>query len=130
MTAAPQLRLLAVDDDPDVLAFLELSFELDASIDARFASDAASTRAVMASFEPQIVIVDVQLGAEDGILLAAELLESNPALVVLTLSGRIDAGVRRRSLSAGAASVLEKPFDPLALPGIVRELWQEARQRR
>jgi DNA-binding NarL/FixJ family response regulator len=52
---------------------------------------------------PDVVTVDVRLGAESGFVLIEDLLEFHPGAVVLVYSGHGDARLARQALAAGAA---------------------------
>lgn len=52
---------------------------------------------------PDVVTVDVRLGAESGLVLIEDLLECHPDAVVVVYSGHGDAEVARQALAAGAA---------------------------
>jgi DNA-binding NarL/FixJ family response regulator len=55
---------------------------------------------------PDVVIVDVRLGAESGLVLICDLLEFYPGAVVVVYSGHGDAGLARQTLAAGAAGYI------------------------
>jgi DNA-binding NarL/FixJ family response regulator len=52
---------------------------------------------------PDVVTVDVRLGAESGFVLIEDLLEFHPDAVVLVYSGHGDARLARQALAVGAA---------------------------
>jgi len=52
---------------------------------------------------PDVVTVDVLLGAESGLVLIEDLLEFHPGAVVMVYSGHADARLARQAVAAGAA---------------------------
>jgi DNA-binding NarL/FixJ family response regulator len=52
---------------------------------------------------PDVVTVDVRLGAESGFVLIEDLLEFHPGAVVMVYSGHGDARLARQAVAAGAA---------------------------
>ena len=52
---------------------------------------------------PDVVTVDVRLGAESGLVLVEDLLEFHPGAVVLVYSGHGDVRLARQAVAAGAA---------------------------
>jgi DNA-binding NarL/FixJ family response regulator len=52
---------------------------------------------------PDVMTVDVRLGAESGFVLIEDLLEFHPGAVVLVYSGHGDARLARQAVAAGAA---------------------------
>ena len=55
---------------------------------------------------PDVVTVDVRLGAESGLVLVSDLLEFYPEAVVVVYSGHGDARLARQALAAGAAGYI------------------------
>lgn len=86
---------LALDDQPD----------LECVGSARTGAEA---RAELARHRPRIVLMDVDLGAEDGLDLTKELLAEDPDLLVVVLTAHADAHVMQRAAAAGACALLPK----------------------
>jgi CheY-like chemotaxis protein len=82
--------------------------------------------AVMASFSPQIVLLDVEMPGIDG-LATLELLRGLPAgrvSKVAFLTARADPAAVEELRSAGVVDVLVKPIDPFLLADLLRDLWR------
>ncbi|MEO7743482.1 MAG: ATP-binding protein [Usitatibacter sp.] len=111
---APQGRgeaILAVDDEPEVLAALEemlatLGYEPAGFSDGREAL--ATFRANPTRFEA--MVSDEVMPGLTGTQLAIELRKINPALPILIASGYGGSGFETRALSAGVNRVLKKPY--------------------
>lgn len=56
-----------------------------------------------AQCHPDVVTVDVRLGAESGLVLVADLMEFHPDAVVVVYSGHGDARLARQAVESGAA---------------------------
>lgn len=109
----PALRVLLVDDDPEIRLIVThllngAGYDVDEAPDARAASAAASAA------KPDIVLMDVMLGSEDGVDAAAALLRAMtpPLPRVIFLTGAVRAEQFERMNAAGAAGIIHKPFDP------------------
>jgi PAS domain S-box-containing protein len=103
--------VLAVDDEPEVLAALEemlasLGYEPAGFGDSREAL--AAVRADPARFEA--VVSDEVMPGLTGTQLAIELRKLNPGLPILIASGYGGSGFETRALSAGVNRVLKKPY--------------------
>jgi DNA-binding NarL/FixJ family response regulator len=72
------------------------------------AHDSETARAMVAALAPDIVLMDVNLGLEDGLELTAQLRSEAPALRVVVLTAHGEAAVTRRAVVAGACAVLPK----------------------
>lgn len=110
-------RILLVDDDAGIRLLAghvlrRAGYTVDAAADAAGALDAA------ARHEPDLLVLDVILGDEDGTRLAAALRSACPGAppVVFLTSASADAG---RLRDAGGAAVVAKPFDPDTLPALL-----------
>jgi PAS domain S-box-containing protein len=103
--------ILAVDDEPEVLAALEemlasLGYEPIGYTDSREALAAA--RANPRRFDA--VVSDEVMSQLTGTQLAIELRKLNPTLPIVIASGYGGAGFETRALSAGVNRVLKKPY--------------------
>jgi CheY-like chemotaxis protein/anti-sigma regulatory factor (Ser/Thr protein kinase) len=103
--------VLAVDDEPEVLAALEemlatLGYEPAGYRNGRLALDAV--RANPRRFEA--VVSDEVMPELIGTQLANELRKLNPTLPIVIASGYGGAGFEARALSAGVNRVLRKPY--------------------
>ena len=103
--------VLAVDDEPEVLAALEemlatLGYEPAGFRDSHEAL--AAFRANPAHFEA--LVTDEVMPGLTGTQLAIETRKLNPALPILIASGFGGSGFETRALSAGVNRVLKKPY--------------------
>jgi len=66
------------------------------------AGDVAATTACLHEHAPDVLILDVHLGAENGLDAMASLLDASPATGVLVLRMQGDPAFARKALHAGA----------------------------
>ncbi len=92
--------------------------------DIRIAQSSADARAVLAAFIPSVVLLDVNLGADDGIELLTEIKTAsamqNTRFVALT--GLAADSDRQRLLTAGFDEFLAKPVDSKMLDDLIDRL--------
>ena len=77
--------------------------------------------------EPDVVLLDVMMPVQDGPSVLAAL-RSNPAtarIPIVFLTAKAMSAEVARLLALGARGVLTKPFDPMKLPGLLRDLIPE-----
>src|ERR1700677_88225 len=99
--AVPQgPRILVVDDDERLRELLVLVLE-SAGYTVALAADADSAVRSISTFEPDLVVLDVALGADDGRLLLADI-RKRSELPVILISGHGDAADRGLGLRLGA----------------------------
>jgi putative two-component system response regulator len=116
------MRILLVDDDANLRTLLRTTFEVF-DIDVEEAESAAAAQAVLKSFEPDVVVLDVGMPGMDGLELC-RLLRADPAndgLGIVLLTGS-DGGTQQASDEAGADAFVRKPFSPLELLAAVERL--------
>jgi two-component system OmpR family response regulator len=113
-----QPHILVVDDDPqirDLLAEYLTSNELRVSVTA----SGKEMTATLAEQAIDLVILDLRLAGEDGMVLARKLREES-AIPVIILSGVRDEADRIMGLELGADDYLTKPFSPRELLARIR----------
>jgi DNA-binding NtrC family response regulator len=106
------MRVLIVDDDGVVLeVFADMMAALGADVST--ATSVAEARPLLETFAPSLVITDVYMPGENGLVMRAEVRHWKPETPVVALTGAGDAEV---SPDAGFVHVLQKPvlLDTLA----------------
>ncbi len=126
--AALPLRVLVVDDDPEIVTFLATLLELE-GIESTVATSAAAALEKLEHGVPSLVLLDIAMPGKDGFALAAEL-KADPqtqkiplvALTALAMRGDDD-----RVRQAGFDGYLTKPIDRRALEHTVAKFCAERR---
>jgi DNA-binding response OmpR family regulator len=115
------MRLLVVDDAPDIVTLLKLAFQLDG-----YAVDTALTGAdaleLADVYVYDAVILDLNLPDIDGLDVCRRLRHDQPQLLILMLTARTAKAAIITGLDAGADDYLTKPFDYEELVARVRAL--------
>lgn len=107
--AAVPLRVLLVDDHRTFAELLALG--LDAQPDIRcvgHVQQADRAAEAVELLEPDVVLIDVHLGDDDGLDLAAELHRLRPELRIIALTASLDPVNVARAARAGACAYLPK----------------------
>ncbi len=107
-------RILLVDDDPDLLSSLSDLLQPE-GYEVAVANGVESARRVAAVFEPDIALLDIKLGPDNGIELIAVLKQQRPDLACVIMTGYADTDSAVRALREGAEDFLSKPVDPSSL---------------
>jgi DNA-binding response OmpR family regulator len=101
-------RILIVDDDPKLRTLLRRCFE-GAGYAVSEASDLTSARAQIISSQPDLVTLDLQLGEEDGFVVARDIRASSQIPIIM-VTGKDDVIDRVVGLELGADDYITKPF--------------------
>jgi CheY-like chemotaxis protein len=117
-----EIRILLVDDEPDIREVVDVSLGLDLEFKTRACASGADALATAAEWRPSLILLDVMMPVMDGPTTLANL-RKNPrtaAIPVVFLTARTQAGEIAQYISLGAQGVLSKPFDPMTLAASVR----------
>jgi CheY-like chemotaxis protein len=112
--------ILIVDDNP---ANLKLARVLLAGegYAVRTAADASQALAVLETFRPRVILMDLQMPGMDGFELTRRL-KADPTrngIVILALTAYAMRGDEEKARSAGCDGYIPKPIDTRALPGMI-----------
>ena len=114
------MRLLLVDDDPDIRTSVRVGFELQwRDVEMLEAATGAECLRLVEERRPDLVLLDVGLPDLDGFAVLREL-RAFSAVPVIMLTARDEPIDRVRGLEAGADDYVAKPFDHLELMARVR----------
>jgi len=123
-------RIAVIDDDPLVVkALLRVLARIVPGADYRSAHDGFLAGALLASFRPDLVLLDVVMPGISGVEVC-EHIRSTPDLAgaaIIIVSGHLTDKLRARLATAGADRCMTKPLDPGDLRSAVLELLQSTR---
>jgi two-component system, OmpR family, response regulator len=120
LTRTAALSVLIVDDDPDIREMLATYFE-GQGIEVAQAEREAQMWVQIESCAPDVILLDVNLGAEDGFAIARKLRQSWQG-GLLMVTGRGDMVDRVVGLELGADDYVTKPFQLRELLARVRSV--------
>ena len=111
--------ILVVDDEVSIADGLRLTLEAE-GYSVRIAGSVAQALSVITQTDVQAAILDLMLPDGDGLALCRELKKRDPNIevVIVTAYGSVRKAMEATK-GAGAFYVLEKPFDPDELIGLV-----------
>jgi len=112
-----QIRILHVDDEPDIREIVDMSLGLNPDFNVRACSSGAEAIEAAAQWSPQLILLDVMMPRMDGPTTLSHL-RSDPrtsAIPVLFMTARAQTHEVEQFIALGAQGVISKPFDPLTL---------------
>ncbi len=104
----PQNKILVVDDDPAIRNLIS-RFLIFNHYQVETAENAATGRKLFQNFQPDLVILDVNLPDDSGFNLCKEM--RNPQTIVLMLTSLSDTNYVLEGFEQGADDYLTKPFN-------------------
>lgn len=118
------MKILLVDDDPDLLALIAFALQQAGFLVVR-AADGPSAVSVFECEQPDLAVLDINLPRMNGFELAQRIRQqSTIPLIMLTVRNEEEDVVR--ALELGADDYLTKPFSPRVLVARVRALLRRA----
>jgi two-component system alkaline phosphatase synthesis response regulator PhoP len=109
------IRVLAVDDEPDVLRLVEVKLK-KAGFEVLTARDGEEGLSKALTERPDVVLMDVMMPRMDGFTAAGLIKERvQPAPLVLMLTAKGQEADVVRGISGGADDYVIKPFAPREL---------------
>ncbi|MGC7870794.1 response regulator transcription factor [Desulfosporosinus sp. SYSU MS00001] len=102
------IKILLVDDEPNILQFLEMGL-LNEGLEVQTAQDGMTAVTLAKEFHPHIIILDVMMPGMDGFEVCRMLKKTeNVAIIMLTAKDEVDDRVK--GLTLGADDYMIKPF--------------------
>jgi CheY-like chemotaxis protein len=117
-----EIRILHVDDEPDIREVVEMSLGLDPAFVTRQCGSGKEALAVAAEWMPDFILLDVMMPVMDGPATLAQLRGDNRTanIPVIFMTARAQAREVDHFRALGAVGVIAKPFDPMTLSASVR----------
>ena len=116
-------RVLVIDDEPPIRLLCRVNLEAE-GMEVLEAGDGPSGLETARSEQPDVVLLDVMMPGLDGWRVAEELLddERTSAIPIVFLTARAELRDRARGIDLGGVDYVTKPFNPVELAPLVREL--------
>jgi DNA-binding response OmpR family regulator len=116
-------RVLIIDDEAPIRLLCRVNLEAE-GMTVLEAADGPSGLAVARSDRPDVVLLDVMMPGLDGWAVAEALLDepATSAIPIVFLTARADLRDRARGLDLGGLGYVTKPFNPIELAPLVREV--------
>lgn len=109
MSSLKGVKILLVDDEPNIVQFLELGL-MNEGCDIRTANDGENALLEAASFKPHIVILDVMMPGMNGFEVCRALRAAGDPVSVIMLTAKDEVDDRVKGLTLGADDYVVKPF--------------------
>ena len=121
------MKILLVDDDPDLLAVTGFALQQAGFLVVKAADGVAALEAFERE-QPHLAVLDINMPRMNGFELAQKLRERS-RIPLIMLTARSEEADVVRALSLGADDYLSKPFSPKILIARVKALLRRAGRR-
>jgi DNA-binding response OmpR family regulator len=116
-------RVLVIDDEAPIRLLCRVNLEAE-GMKVLEAPDGPTGLAAARTSLPDVILLDVMMPGLDGWQVAEELLddESTSGIPIVFLTARAELRDRARGLDVGGIDYVTKPFNPIELASLVRDL--------
>ena len=116
-------RVLVIDDESPIRLLCRVNLEAE-GMEVLEAADGPSGLDTARAERPDVILLDVMMPGLDGWRVAEELLDDNrtEAIPIVFLTARAELRDRARGIDLGGVDYVTKPFNPVELAPLVREL--------
>jgi DNA-binding response OmpR family regulator len=118
-----QTRVLVIDDEAPIRLLCRVNLEAE-GMKVLEAADGPTGLEVARTELPDVILLDVMMPGLDGWQVAEELLDNDTTsgIPIVFLTARAELRDRARGLDVGGIDYVTKPFNPIDLASLVRDL--------
>jgi DNA-binding response OmpR family regulator len=116
-------RVLVIDDEPPIRLLCRVNLEAE-GMEVLEAADGIGGVELARAEDPDVILLDVMMPGLDGWRVAEELLEDQRthSIPIIFLTARAELRDRARGLDLGGVDYVTKPFNPVDLAPLIRDL--------
>jgi DNA-binding response OmpR family regulator len=116
-------RVLVIDDEAPIRLLCRVNLEAE-GMQVLEAADGPTGLGRAREDDPDVILLDVMIPGMDGWQVAEQLLEDERTkrIPVVFLTARAELQDRARGLDLGGVDYITKPFNPVELASMIREL--------
>ena len=117
------MRVLVIDDEAPIRLLCRVNLEAE-GMGVLEAADGLTGLELARTEQPDVILLDVMMPGLDGWRVAEELLddERTEAIPIVFLTARAELRDRARGIDLGGVDYVTKPFNPVELAPLVRDL--------
>jgi two-component system OmpR family response regulator len=121
----PLSRILYVDDEPDIREVARIALEVVGGFVVHVCESGEAALAEVTAFRPDLILLDVMMPGMDGpeTLKALRAMAGFADIPVVFFTAKAQRTEIAELFSLGAADVLGKPFDPMAISEALNGVW-------
>ena len=114
-------EIMVVDDEPDMRALMRAILE-DSGFQVTEAEDGKDAVTKAGKRDYDLILMDAVMPVMDGFTACKKIVEDAPNAKVIFLTGYSTEGWEELAVSAGAITLLEKPFEPTNLISLLKSV--------
>ncbi|HLA35290.1 MAG TPA: response regulator [Rhodocyclaceae bacterium] len=120
-------KILYVEDEADIRAVAQLALEMVGGFKLQICSSGAEAISQAEAFAPDLILLDVMMPGMDGPTTLQGLRERSSLanIPAVFMTAKVQPTEIAHFKSLGALDVIAKPFDPMALAGQIKHIWEQ-----
>jgi two-component system, OmpR family, response regulator len=122
----PELRtILYVEDDPDIREIAGMALSHVGGFDVTLCESGEAALRALSDEVPDMVLLDVMMPGMDGpaTLSAIREIDGLEDLPIVFVTAKIQPAEVAAYRDMGAVDVIAKPYDPMTISQVIREIW-------
>ena len=123
-------RVVVVEDDVDVAEYTRTVLEKRGECIVRTTGDPFAARAIVADFQPDVVVTDIEMPGMTGLQLMEQIRAEQPDLPIVVMTAHVSVDYAVAALRAQADEFLTKPVGAVELVKVVHRLAADGRASR
>ena len=118
-------QILVLEDEPDIRKIIAISLENIGGFTVEICDSGQAALIILSQQKPDLIILDVMMPVMDGpsFLKQIRQLPDLKDIPVIFMTAKVQSHEIEEYFAMGVIGVISKPFDPVALPDQIRELW-------
>lgn len=121
------IKVLLIDDDTLLGNILTTTLTME-GMEVHYQSSLTGLKAIVQEFQPNIAVLDIEVGTGDGITRMPDIRKVTDTLPVIIISSHTEADEVKRALQQGAIVYLKKPIDIYELKAYIERYAHEWKQ--
>ncbi len=105
-----KIKVLLIDDDISLGSIYSKGLQ-HLGFEVHYLSSFIAVIGAINEFQPNILVLDIEIGAKNGISESENLFKLFPKLPIIFISSHTETQYVKRAIEQGGASYLKKPFD-------------------
>lgn len=118
-------RIMHVEDDPSIQQVAKIALEAVGGFSVHTCGSGMQALADYPTVAPQLILLDVMMPGMDGPTTLQQLQSRYDLskVPVIFMTAKVQSNEIASYKALGAADVVAKPFDPMALSNQIRQIW-------
>ncbi|WP_215226058.1 response regulator transcription factor [Echinicola shivajiensis] len=125
MSDKPKIKVLVVDDEPDIIEILTYNLEKE-GYDVKSANDGIKAVETASKFKPDVILLDIMMPNQDGVETCRQIrdMEELKNTFIIFLTARSEEYSEVAAFDVGADDYITKPIKPRALVSRIAALFR------